>query len=39
MEIIYLNFSPDNICVKLDNNTTKYMLYSLDIAKSYENYN
>ena len=37
MKIIHRDFKPDNIVVKLDNNTTKYMLCDLGLVRSDEN--
>ena len=37
MKIIHRDFNTDNIVVKLDNNTTKYMLCDLGLVRSDEN--
>ena len=37
MKIIHRDFKPDNIVVKLDNNTTKYMLCDLGLVRTDEN--
>ena len=37
MKIIHGNIKPDNILVKLENNTAKYMLCDLGLVRSDEN--